>query len=214
VPKIFYLGDNVQDFSRSPMVHGPKYDFHVDVDVHVRGTDRQGCILLCANFTNATTSANVDSQIVTLSILAPKERIQLWWPSSTRQPLYTLQVSYQSEDGFQTEWITKTIGFRTLDLITINDTDPAIVQESLNQEGSGNHGMFFRVNGAVTWVRGANVVPMDQLEGRLTEDAHRIMVYSAAEAGMNMIRVWGGGMVMPQRFYDACDEIGFSSTTT
>ena len=208
VPKIFYLGDDVQDYPRSPMVQGPKYDFRVDVDVHVSGTDPHGSILFRANFTNATTSAKVDSQIVTLSILAPKERIQLWWPSSTRQPLYTLQVSYQSRDGFQTPWITKTIGFRTLDLITVNDTDPVTVQESLDQEGSGNHGMFFRVNGAVIWARGANVVPMDQLEGRLTEDAHRIMVYSAAEAGMTMLRVWGGGMVLPQSFYDACDEMG------
>lgn len=208
VPKIFYVGDSVQDFPRSPMLNGSKYDFRVDVDVHVSGTDPQGFILLRANFTNVTTSAKVDSHIVTLSILAPKEGIKLWWPSSTRQPLYTLQVSYQSDDGFQTRWISKTIGFRTLDLITFNDTDPETVQESIHQEGSGNHGMFFRVNGAVTWARGANVVPMDQLEGRLTEDAHRIMVYSAAEAGMNMIRVWGGGMVMPQRFYDACDEMG------
>ena len=68
--------------------------------------------------------------------------------------------------------------------------------------------MYFRVNGVVLWCRGANVVPMDQLEGRLTDEAHRILVRSAAQANMNMIRVWGGGMIMPESFYRACDEHG------
>lgn len=77
-----------------------------------------------------------------------------------------------------------------------------------NQEGSGQHGMYFRVNGALVMARGANFIPMDQLEGRLTDKAHRLSVQSAADANMNMIRVWGGGMVLPDAFYDACDEHG------
>jgi beta-galactosidase/beta-glucuronidase len=100
------------------------------------------------------------------------------------------------------------IGFRTLNLITVNDTDSSVVNQSLSLEGSGNHGMFFRINGAAVWARGANVVPMDQLEGRLTDQAHRVLVQSAADAGLNMLRVWGGGMVLPESFYDACDELG------
>lgn len=68
--------------------------------------------------------------------------------------------------------------------------------------------MYFRINGALIWARGANFVPMDQLEGRLTDEAHRLLVQSAASANMNMIRVWGGGMVPPSAFYDACDEQG------
>ena len=221
VPKIYYLGDDVEDAPRSPMRQGAQYDFRADVHVHVNvltstSMDPLGSILLRGNFTNATSSAamkNDGPQVITMSLLAPKDSIHLWWPSSAHhrhlQPLYSLQVSYQSLDGqFQTEWITRIIGFRTLDLVTINDTDPKLVQDSWHQEGSGDHGMFFRVNGAVISARGANVVPMDQLEGRLTDDAHRILVRSAAEAGMNMLRVWGGGMVLPQSFYHACDQFG------
>ena len=68
--------------------------------------------------------------------------------------------------------------------------------------------MFFRVNGAAVYARGANKVPMDLLEGRMTERAHRWLVQSAAEANFNMLRVWGGGIWEPRAFWDACDEFG------
>jgi beta-mannosidase len=102
------------------------------------------------------------------------------------------------------------VGFRCSALVTINDTDDAVLSNVIqnDMEGSGQHGMYFRVNGAVLFARGANFIPMDQLEGRLTDESHRIAVQSAAAANMNMFRVWGGGMVLPDSFYDACDEEG------
>ena len=101
-------------------------------------------------------------------------------------------------------------GFRTSALVTIDDTDDKAFFRAMrdDEEGSGSNGMFFRVNGAVVLARGANFVPMDQLEGRLSDEAHRIAVQSAATANMNMIRVWGGGMPLPSSFYGACDEWG------
>ena len=62
--------------------------------------------------------------------------------------------------------------------------------------------MYFRINGAITWMRGANVVPMDQLEGRFSDNGHTAMVESAARARMNMLRVWGGGTILPSAFYN------------
>ena len=46
------------------------------------------------------------------------------------------------------------------------------------------------------------------LLGRLDAEAHRILVKSSADGGMNTLRVWGGGIFYPTAFYDACDEYG------
>ena len=55
-------------------------------------------------------------------------------------------------------------------------------------QGAEMTGMFWRVNGAVIYVRGANMIPMEELEGRLSSEAHSTLVASAADAGFNTLR--------------------------
>jgi beta-mannosidase len=57
-------------------------------------------------------------------------------------------------------------------------------------------------------MKGANWVPADSFLPRVTEDRYRSLLQSAADAHMNMIRVWGGGVYEDDRFYDLCDELG------
>ena len=100
------------------------------------------------------------------------------------------------------------IGFRVLNLVTVNDTNAterAIAQRS---EGSGSHTMMFRVNGSPLHARGGNMIPMEMFEARLSADAYRRLVISAAEGGFNMLRVWGGGSFYHDAFFDAADEHG------
>jgi beta-mannosidase len=54
--------------------------------------------------------------------------------------------------------------------------------------------MRFRVNGASFVARGANMIPMEELEARQSDAAYVALLESAAAAGMNMLRVWGGGI--------------------
>ena len=129
----------------------------------------------------------------TVSLSAPN--VTLWWPNGLGTPtLYELEISLGEQS-----W-TQTIGFRVAALVTANDTN--------STDGSGTHGMHFRINGVDLLARGANVVPMDLLPARWTEEAHFGMVASAAAVGMNLLRVWGGGVVLPTAFYDACDRMG------
>ena len=54
---------------------------------------------------------------------------------------------------------SRRIGFRHVALVTGNDTDPNYVQRAAAEQGTELHGMFFRVNGAVLFTRGANMIP-------------------------------------------------------
>jgi beta-mannosidase len=49
---------------------------------------------------------------------------------------------------------------------------------------------------------------MEELEGRIAANAHRQLVQTSVDGGMNTLRVWGGGMFLPDEWYDACDELG------
>ena len=97
-------------------------------------------------------------------------------------------------------------GLRDVALVTVNDTDPSVTAAGGN--GTGYLTMMFRVNGAPVYVRGANKIQMDLMDGRLSGKAHRRLVQSAVEGNFNMLRVWGQGIWEPRAFHDACDEMG------
>lgn len=68
--------------------------------------------------------------------------------------------------------------------------------------------MRLNVNGAKIWSRGANLIPMDEMDGRLTESAYHYMLKSAKDSNYNTLRVWGGGLYYHDIVYDTADEMG------
>ncbi len=44
--------------------------------------------------------------------------------------------------------------------------------------------------------------------GRITEDKYRALLDDAKNAGINMLRIWGGGIYESDKFYDLCDKYG------
>jgi hypothetical protein len=97
------------------------------------------------------------------------------------------------------------VGFRALYLVTGDDSVPANLS---GVDGSGSVTMRLKINGADLYARGGNVIPMEELEGRLSAAAYDRMVQSAADAHFNVFRVWGGGIYPPESFYDAADRNG------
>lgn len=113
----------------------------------------------------------------------------LWWPNGHgRQPLYDLTVSIAGDE------VKKRLGLRQLEIVTEED----------------DIGLSFlvRVNGRDIFCKGANWIPADALPQRQTRERLDDLLTSAAEAHMNMIRVWGGGQYESHDFYDLCDEKG------
>jgi beta-mannosidase len=67
---------------------------------------------------------------------------------------------------------------------------------------------YFLVNARPIFMKGSNWIPAHVLPERVTADYLRDLLYSAKEANMNMLRVWGGGIYELDAFYDLADELG------
>jgi beta-mannosidase len=65
-----------------------------------------------------------------------------------------------------------------------------------------------RVNGVRVPVRGWNWVPIDALYGVPRPEKLAHLLGLAAQANVNLIRVWGGGLIETPEFYDLCDRLG------
>ncbi|GLZ76474.1 beta-mannosidase [Actinorhabdospora filicis] len=119
---------------------------------------------------------------------------QTWWPRGHgAQPLHDLTVTLHKGDTELDAW-SRRIGFRTVGL----DTEP------------DEHGTPYTVlvNDRPILVRGANWIPDDVFVARITRDRLADRFRQATEAGINFLRVWGGGIYESHNFYDLADELG------
>jgi len=134
----------------------------------------------------------------TLYITIQMNNPKLWWPRGYGDAnMYALSIKLQDKKGSQVDSHSHKIGFRTVKLNT--DKIPG---------RSGENYMYFEVNDLAIFAKGANVVPSDSFEGRVTEESLRYMLQTAADTNMNMIRVWGGGLYQSDAFYQMTDELG------
>jgi beta-mannosidase len=121
------------------------------------------------------------------------KNIKKWWPNGMGdQKLYDIQVSLSNQN--YTTNSSKSIGLRTIELITEKDT-------------IGNN-FYFKINGIPTFMKGVNYIPQDVFTPRVKADDYEEILQSAVDANMNMVRVWGGGIYEEDIFYDLCDKYG------
>src|SRR5581483_4257352 len=59
-------------------------------------------------------------------------------------------------------------------------------------------------------IKGWNWVPADALYGVPRPAKLERLLRLAAESGANLIRVWGGGLLETEAFYDLCDALGLA----
>ena len=120
---------------------------------------------------------------------------ELWWPRGYgEQPLYTLDVAVQTDDGVVLDEWSGRLGLRTARL----NTDADDIGTRFRME----------INGKPVFCKGANWIPDDCFPTRVTEARYRERLEQAADMKMNMLRVWGGGLYEQDDFYDICDELG------
>ena len=121
------------------------------------------------------------------------DRPELWWPNGLgKQHLYNIEVKLQRKEVSST--VNQYIGIRNIELVA----DGTLSQPNF----------YFKVNGAPTFAKGVNYIPQDLFLPRVSTKDYERILQAAADANMNMIRVWGGGVYENDRFYELCDSLG------
>lgn len=116
---------------------------------------------------------------------------ELWWPNGLgEQRLYTVRVS--TEDDAR----ELTVGFRSIEFEAATDAPPGALPYTAV------------VNGERTPLVGWNWVPADALYGSVPTGRVEHLIDLAARSGARILRVWGGGLIETEEFFDACDRAG------
>lgn len=162
-----------------------RIEVHVDLERGAAGVDIEVVAEVAGE--RAAVVASVGSSSVVLPLTATDA--ELWWPRGHGgQPLYELTV--RAGDA---EW-SRRIGFRTAEIDVEADAD-----------GSP---FTVIVNGKPIYIRGANWIPEDTFFPRITRERLAERFGDATDAGMNLLRVWGGGIYESDDFYELADECG------
>jgi beta-mannosidase len=137
--------------------------------------------------------ASVTEGRVELPLAVPAART--WWPRGLgEQPLYDVVAELLDAEGGVLDRVRRRVGFRDVALVQIPDP------EGISCE--------IHVNGRRVWVRGLDWIPDDCFPERVDAARVRGRIRQAVDAGANLLRVWGGGLLESEEFYDACDELG------
>jgi beta-mannosidase len=133
----------------------------------------------------------------TYSVRCPVRDPKLWWPNGHgEQPLYEAEVSIAEPPDRILDTKTVTFGLRRVRALP-NDGAP---------EGAKPY--VLEANGRRVFIKGWNWAPIQQLYGRPGGEMYERWLRLAKEANCNLLRVWGGGLLEKECFYDLCDRLG------
>ncbi|QDE35573.1 glycoside hydrolase family 2 protein [Microbacterium foliorum] len=119
---------------------------------------------------------------------------RLWWPRGHGdQPLYDATLELLGPDG-AVDRHDRRIGFRSV--------------ETRLEEDAAGVGFTVLVNDKPIEIRGANWIPDDAFPHRVDRQRYAARLEQAEFAGLNLIRVWGGGIYESDDFFAECDERG------
>jgi len=122
---------------------------------------------------------------------------QLWWTRELGgQPLYDLTVTL-AQGGEAVDRRTLKVGLRTIEL-----------DRSADPDEPGTEFFRFVLNGVPIFAKGANWIPASSFFATVPDADYERLLTAAADANMNMIRIWGGGIYEPDVFHDLCDRLG------
>lgn len=121
---------------------------------------------------------------------------ELWFPNGHgEQPLYTILIRIKDENTIFNEKQYQ-VGIRKLSYVK-NDNSP---KDALPYT--------VVINGKRIYIKGFNITPLDHLYGNVTREHYEFLINKVKRANGNMVRVWGGGIIEKEIFYELCDKHG------
>ncbi|WP_405457638.1 glycoside hydrolase family 2 protein [Streptomyces sp. NBC_00101] len=161
----------------------PRLSATLTVDRRGAGGEEGGALTAYADVAGERHPFTVPAGESAATLVVAVPRAERWWPHSHGdQPLHTVTVRL----GDHT-WQGRT-GFRTV---------------SLEREA-----FRIAVNDEPVFVRGVNWIPDDCFPSRITRHHLSDRLDEAVAAGVNLVRVWGGGLYESDDFYELADEKG------
>lgn len=143
---------------------------------------------------------------------------QLWYPNGYgKQPLYSLYLcAGKCEKMIQ-------FGIRQLVILQLTDREESGEKNKCRELQKFDHlkekdfndvtsGFQVLVNGTLIMCKGANWVPCEPFPSAETPLKIKTLLEYGVQAGMNMLRVWGGGIFERDEFYSECDRLGILVT--
>lgn len=152
---------------------------------------------------------------VNLDIENPK----LWYPNGYgKQELYTLCIKCGDRILYKTPF-----GIRTVKILEIQDKEGSenykkcteLKKTKFSMDFDNNvefSGFILKINNEKILCKGANWVPCEPFSNGCSDKKVTSILELAARAGVNMIRIWGGGSFETEHFYDECSRLGIMVT--
>jgi beta-mannosidase len=137
--------------------------------------------------------------ITTIDTLFPVKNPLLWWPNGYGdQNLYTAMITVMDKRKNSEPSDTRKVqfGIRRVEMVA-NETEDSTAKF-----------YTFKVNGQEMYIKGWNWVPIDVMYGTDRPRKLERLLQLVKRANVNMLRVWGGGLIEKDAFYALCDQLG------
>ena len=124
------------------------------------------------------------------------ENPELWYPNGYgSQPLYNIEIIVYSGNIISDKKESR-VGIRALSYC--------------QNENSSKDSLPYTViiNGIKIYIKGVNMTPIDHMYGCVDYKRYESLIKLMKEGNINLVRVWGGGLIEKDCFYELCDEYG------
>jgi beta-mannosidase len=123
--------------------------------------------------------------------------VNIWWPNEWGdQPIYWIYIELIDAKGTLVDSVNKPLAFRRI--------------RWLQNENAPINAIPYtcEINGKKIFLKGINWVPLSPFYGLVQKDDYKYRLRQYTAMHLNILRVWGGGPIEKESFFDLCDQMG------